>query len=719
MRHTKLYLIRFFLLLLFSLSYQCVLAQDVPSQTEENSAEEVPAEADIVPSEIVADESRGVQTDSANPETVVELDEIENRQASTFSELLDSVPNVNLVNGATPQGTAINIRGLGSVGGLYGSDGKVGVVVDGVVSGSESIYRNSGLLSLEPELFREIKVNRGASGSFEYGPGFMGATIASELKEASDFLFDGDKFAFRQKFGFESNGFSRLTSSILATAPNDNINALFFYGYREVDDRVNGEGETIEYSRFKMPSYVAKINYSFNSQNKLTYCITQTSIPERNVPYNALTLSDGLSFVDRDTIDKTQYLAYNYNPISSDLVDFEVKFSLKSEVKDIFNSTYVNRRTGLPSDIFEGKHSTETSTLKICNNDYFETTNLISNSIIFGIEISKRTLEAKDNEGNNLGYTSGGEDKSYTFFITDEIDANNGIYLTPQLRFDQQKLISKNNNFIYVDRFGVSNPAIPDGTSYNQSSLTGGIDGRYQFNDTFSLTGGLFYNENLSGLNELRLDTVNTSEKGVTYEIGISCDNSEFAKSEENILKAKLNLFQIKIYDSKYTEYALPDVDSDGNDVENQCEKILLKGAELEISYETPNFYIDFNAGIVYGTAFTEDGHEVDYSQATAPSFQLTIGKYFLDKQLNLMVEPKRVMAQIRTDETEEINALYPSEPYTTFSVSSIYKPTEGFFRGFEFRASIENATDEAYRTYLSNRLALGRNLKFSISRTY
>lgn len=46
--------------------------------------------------------------------TVVGEEEIKDRQASTVAQLIDSVPGVTLVNGTTPQGSGINIRGFGA-----------------------------------------------------------------------------------------------------------------------------------------------------------------------------------------------------------------------------------------------------------------------------------------------------------------------------------------------------------------------------------------------------------------------------------------------------------------------------------------------------------------------------------------------------------------------------------------------------------------------------
>ena len=53
---------------------------------------------------VLGESKRKVRTDTAVAETDVDQREINDRQASTIAELIDSVPGVSLVNGSTPQG---------------------------------------------------------------------------------------------------------------------------------------------------------------------------------------------------------------------------------------------------------------------------------------------------------------------------------------------------------------------------------------------------------------------------------------------------------------------------------------------------------------------------------------------------------------------------------------------------------------------------------------
>ncbi|HAR53719.1 MAG TPA: ligand-gated channel, partial [Roseovarius nubinhibens] len=136
-------------------------------------------------------------TDTATAVTEIDSREIADRQAGTMAELIDSVPGVTLVNGATAQGSGINIRGYGA-NSTYGTDQKVLIQVDGVTRGSEELYRIGNQLFTDPALYKEVEVIRGTVGSFEYGSGVVGGVVRLETKDASDFTGGTPGFAYRQ-----------------------------------------------------------------------------------------------------------------------------------------------------------------------------------------------------------------------------------------------------------------------------------------------------------------------------------------------------------------------------------------------------------------------------------------------------------------------------------------------------------------------------------------
>lgn len=628
---------------------------------------------------------RGVQTDVAASETIITQDEIEARQASTVAELLDTIPNVSLLNGSTPQGGGISIRGLGSQAGLYGTDGKVSIVIDGVASGAEEVYRNGGALALEPELFRQVKVTRGPSNSFRYSSGAVGGTIELETKDASDFLEGDDHFAFRQKIGYESNGDGLLSTSIVAFKPTDRLEFLAFVGVRDVKNRDDGDGETLDGTEFLQRSQLIKGKYNISNATTLSFSYSHNDIPERDVFYNVFdpNIDSFFGTVDRFTEDETAYVELAYSSPDNDLINLTARLQYKHEEIEIDPITNPYDTTLLEAD-----HETETVSLRFDNTAYFSTGS-IAHALSAGIELSERERTSVTDDGANASSAPGGTDRSIAFYITDEIEATERLTLTPQIRFESQTLHGENNG---------SNDLVIDDVDHDSEALTGALSAKYDITDSFSIFGTAAYNENLAILDDLENDFIDQSEKGRTYEAGLSYDGFDVLTSDD-ALKAKLTYFNSEIWDG--TTYS----DIDGVEID---------GFELELSYVHPLFYADFNAGTSRAEV-TETGDDFNYG--IADTAQLTLGKRFLDNQLDISAEVSHTFDYDRTSLTS--GALAPSDSYTLLDVSIGYTPKQGVLADVELRASIENLTDREYRAYGSSRNGEGRNFVFSIAKTF
>lgn len=652
---------------------------------------------------IILEESRrGVQTGTATSETIVDQAEIEARQASSMGELLDSIPNVSLINGSTPQGSAVNIRGLGAQAGTYGTDGYVAVVIDGVASGAEEIYRNGSLLSVEPDLFREIKVQRGPGESFRYNSGAMGGTVEAETKDASDFLSDGDTFALRQKFSFESNGDGMLSSTILAFAPSERFDVLAFYGHRKIEDGVDGSGNTREATGFEAPSVLLKMNFNLTEDSKLTFGHTYTESPETDVPYDAFDPLWSGNLVDRHMKDSTTYLAYKFAPVDSDLVNFEAHLFKKREEMKITSST-------VSTNLTNTNHQTETVGLRLENVAQFNT-GAIGHDLTTGVEFKERSRSAilliGPDAGENDGTAPGGTDESISVYVADEISVTDAFTLTPQLRFEKQTLTSINNQdtlVCFTATICIPYPAIPDGTAYTTQSWTGALAGRYELSNGLAVFGSAAYNENLPILDDLHSSTNREkTEKGTTFEAGVSFDGSDVLSGDDR-LQAKLTAFKTHIWNG--TAYSGI----------NQTD---LEGIELELNYASSLFYADFAAAKTRGTI---NGTNAFFNYTPADTVQLTLGKRFMEDQLDIAIEAKHAFAHDRTSNTGTTGATAASNAWTTYALSVGYTPDHGMFEGTEMRLSVENLFDTTYRPYLTNpnRNAKGRNIKFSLAKTF
>jgi hemoglobin/transferrin/lactoferrin receptor protein len=630
---------------------------------------------------------RGIQTDTATSETEISQEELDARQASTLAELLGTIPGVTLSNAASPQGSSINIRGLGADAGTYGSNTKVSVVIDGVAKGQEELYRQGSLLTMEPELFKSVRVVRGPGESFRFSSGAIGGTVEATTKDAADFLDDGDTFALRQKLAYESNGDGALSSTILAWAPDDKLDVLAFYGYRKNGDYTDGTGTEQADTGFELPSAMLKLKYHATDELSVTASISKSQNRLKDVSYDYI----GSLFpvrVDADIEDTTALLALGYNPFSTDLVNLTAKLTYSDElISNVSDTT--------SSDIYNADNRTKGLAFTVENTALFAT-GAVDHSVLTGIEIGKRTRSSISDTGTNAGSTPGGTDEYVALYATDEMTFG-ALTLTPQLRYEHQTLTSRDNEDPYR---GVPGPA--DGTSFKKDALVGAFSARYAVTDRFAVFGTLAYNENLPILDDLRSDLITTSEKATTVEVGASYDASDVFGAGDR-LRAKLTGFKTHVWDNTtYTtaSFAYGDV-------------IDLKGLEFEASYATAAYYVDFNASMTRG----EWGNGEDFNNAPADTAQLTLGKRVFDNRLNLSTEILHGWSNSRTTGTDGATA--PSDGYTTVGLSAAYIPNNGWAEGVEFRASVDNLFDEDYRPYLSSRTAPGRNVTLSLTKTF
>ena len=648
---------------------------------------------------VVSSESRrGIQVDTAASKTVIDFEEIESRQATVLGELLNSIPNTSLLNSLAPQGGGISIRGLGAQSGFFGTDGKVAVVIDGVVSGAEEIYRNGSALSADPELFKRVTVTRGPSNGFSFSGGSVGGTIEFETKDGSDFIKDDKDFAFRQKFGYESNGKAKLSSSILAFAPNEDFDALLSFSYREADDREDGDGNDIIGTEFESKSILAKVNFSINEDSGVTFSYMTTEIPERDVFYDVWDPAIGAFFgnVNRDTTDTTAYLEYKFAPADNDVINLTARVQYKEE-----EIALEGLGRSVTSSLLNADHLTETLAFRLANQAKFSTDS-ITHTLTTGIEIGERERTAISVGGANDGSAPGGTDEYISLYIVDDIAIGESLTITPQLRFEKQTLTSENNG-PYVS-FGRPVPGIPDGTEYKEDVVTGAVSLRYEITESVAVFGTVAKNANLPILDDLRSSTnINQTEKSDTVEGGLSYDgNSLFADGDA--LRAKLTVYQTEIED--ITTYS-------------GLDEVELDGVELEASYASPAIYLDFaygnNEGEITGIdARSRSQVGQPFSQATGKTAQFTVGKRFLENQVDVNLELYRAFANDRTTSTSGARA--PSEAYTLVSLSAGYLPVSGPLEGAEIRLSAQNLGDKEYRAYGNAQNSVGRTIRLSVA---
>ncbi len=654
----------------------------------------------------LGESKRAVQTDTATPITVINQGEIDDRQASTIAELIDSVPGVALVNGGTPVGSGINIRGFGA-NGTYGTDHKVAIIVDGATTGSEEIYRMGNQLFTDPYLYKSVSVTRGPVGGFEFGSGLIGGLVQLETKDASDFTNGEVGFKVAATVGLATNQDAYNGSFIGAFQPTENIELLANVAYRESDDYEDGDDNVIPNTAYDLPSYLLKGRFSFGDAHTVTASYTQTTIAERDVDYN--TFGDfPFGNVDRDIDSQTASLLYNFAPTNSDLINTDVSVTYANQ--EIESRSVDPDDDGLPS-LSNADHQYETLRFKIANSTFFET-GVLEHDLRAGVEfIAKERATATS--------APGGEDDRIAVFLIDNINFGNGFTFSPALRYETQSIEGQT-----LAGFSRGRPVESISDENDNSALMGGASLRYEFDNGLAFFGSYAETESFPILDDIgnSAGKFDIAEKGKTYEVGGSYyKNGLF--NDGDTLAVKINYFDSEITD-------VTSVDFLGAD------EIEISGVEVETSLALESgFYVDFNGSFTDTTAFDIDPTpddftplvvEHDYENAAPDGFRLTVGQKF-GETLDLSFEAVRdqdndlLLYSRRADDRSETVfgdgfSDAEREGFTIYNLRVTYTPDVGFLEALQVRLGVENISDELYTPAQATRTAPGRNVKVTIS---
>lgn len=618
----------------------------------------------------LGESKRAVDTSTAVPITIIGSEEINDRQAGTIAELIETIPGVSLVNGSTPTGSGIAIRGFGA-NGTYGTDQKVAVLIDGATTGAEELYRIGTQLFTDPYLFKSVTVQRGTVGSFEYGSGIVGGIVLLETIDASDLTGGEPGFKWAQTIGMASNSRGRNLSTTLAWQPLQNLEFLANYSYREQSEQKDGNGDVIGNSAFELPSYLAKAKFTFGEANahSLTANVSRTETAERDVPYDQFGLGGGFfGNVDRDITSETAGLVYKYMPANSNLYDLSVALTYANQVID-------QSPVGGPSSLLDADHQYQTTKLTVKNGSYVETGS-VSHSLRYGFEVLKK--ERKD-----ASSAPGGTDKRFAVFLIDDMELVEGLNFTPALRYETQEL---------------EHPTI----TLNHSALMGGASLRYEFDSGLALFTSYAYTESLPILDDiLVVSKRDVPEIATTYEAGVSYDHVGFL-GEGNALALKLNYYNTNLDDvTSYSSVA----------------EIDLQGFELEGSFALASgAYFDLNANIVSGEEIRTNGDVFDWRNIPQDTLRLSVGQRIGDVA--------DFSAEVLTAFEKDISGLASTPTsdgsgFTTLNLRTTLTPQEGILKGLEIRMGFENVFNTQYTPMLATRPAPGRNFKLTFTKVF
>ncbi|WP_102108377.1 TonB-dependent receptor domain-containing protein [Oceaniglobus roseus] len=629
--------------------------------------------------------------------TVVDDEEIMDRQAGTVAQLIDSVPGVTLVNGTTPQGSGINIRGFGA-NTTYSSDQKIAVQVDGASVGSEELYRIGTQLFTDPLLYRRVEVLRGTVGSFAYGSGIVGGVVKLETKDASDFTGGLPGFGGAQTFEYSTNGRGKVSSTNLAWMPATGAEFLLNYSWRDQEDLKAGDGTTIGNSAFRTPSWLAKGKFTFGpgDAHSLTLGHSRTVADDKDVPYDQFDTTGGtFGNVDRLTETTQSTLEYRFDP-ASELIDLRANLShadQKIEYGYVPGSSPLEGTPTFPFllDTINADQRYETTKLTLSNRALF-TTGAVQHDMLAGIEVQRRRRA-----DNTAAGAPGGTNDRRALFLVDEMTAGR-FTITPALRYEHSKIDS-----------ALPLAGVPD--VHEKDGLMGGLALAYEIAEGLSVFGSAAYTEALPIIDDLGTSAtaqrrIGIAEKSGTVELGAEYTGSDvFAAGDSFTIRG--NAYRTRLWD--ITSYVVAGAMS------TDLDRVKTEGIEIEASYGMANgFYADLAGHIGNGTEFNPDGTFATWRNSAADRVQLTLGQR-LGEKLDLSWEVVHA-----ADRRDALGADLPS--VTVHNLRATWRPQgQPWMNGTEVRFGVENLLDRDYVGHLSSptRKAPGRTIKVSVTKMF
>lgn len=635
---------------------------------------------------------RDIAAGSAVAQTVVDEEEIKDRQAGTIAQLIDSVPGVSLINGTTPQGSGITIRGYGA-NTTYGNDQKIAIQIDGASVGSEELYRMGTQLFTDPYLYRSVEVLRGTIGSFEYGSGIVGGVVKLETKNASDFTGGVPGMHLGQTLDFSSNGNGFTSSSIFAWQPTDRAEVLLNYTWRQQDDYEDGNGATIGNSAFETPSWLLKGRYTFGDldEHSVTVSYSHTTADDQDVPYDQFdTLGGTFGNVDRYTDTRQISAEYRWTPLGTDLIDLTANLSYADQKIDysyVPGSSPLEGTSDFPFllSTVEANQRYETTKLTVKNTARFQT-GAFAHQLRTGVELSNR--KRADNEAASA---PGGEDDRIAVFAVNEMRAG-GWTVMPALRYETSEVKS----------------ATTYGT-FENDALMGGLALAYEFGNGFAVFGSLAYTQGLPIIDDLggsaaAIAKMNTTEKARTLEVGTSYTGFDVIVPGDDLV-VRANYYETRMSD--ITSYTSPVSGA-------LLDRVDTHGIELEASYGLQNgLYADLNSHIGEGTEVDPGGASRVWRNTPAKTVGLTFGKRW-NETVDLSWEVVHA-----ADKRDSSGATLADS--TVHNLRATFRPQTGLLDGTEIRVGVENVFDLQYNGHLSSptRPAPGRNIKLTLSKLF
>jgi hemoglobin/transferrin/lactoferrin receptor protein len=577
-------------------------------------------------------------------------DTIETKQADHLSDLLRDLPGVD-VGGSHSMNNKIVIRGV--------KDEDLDVKIDGAKQPSVDMFHHQSTLKLNPDILKKVNIEVGANSIVH---GSLGGSIEFETKDAKDLLEEGENFGGIVSTNYNSNK-SIGSSLALFGKVTDSSDLFAYYSYVDNKNWKTGNGTKEEGRDGEIDDIILKYGIDIDDSQRIAVSYDKLTDEGDYLPRPNFSTAANVA-IGRGGIQPTEYVRDTYT----------LKHSInKGDTLLLNTSLYMNkmdltreengnnRRGNVLNAIVENKGLTSKGQTNI-------EAGSILNTFTYGIEYDHQTSEVT---ADSIAYGKDETSKTAALYIEDAIDFDNGLLVTPGVRFTNYKL---------------------DGIvgDFNENELTYSLATEYELTKNLSLLASyttLFkgvpmqevfasYRTWLAQNNEIKSETGNNKEIGFRY-------------LKDDVLAADDIGFLVKYY--------ITDIDNDigYNSTNNMLNlgETQTKGVEASFAYNLKKF----NALLSYSHMDSEvkyTGETLDVQAGDKISLNLN---YQLNPELEASWKSILVLDEHNVTSS---SGLDKKDGYNVHDIAFIYQPKS--FKGLKVISGIDNIFDKHYAAHSS-----------------
>lgn len=612
--------------------------------------------------------------------TVINRDQIDNRNPQKLDDLLRDQPGVDMSGGPRRLGQDVSIRGMGGQ--------RVVVTVDGARQNFEAGHK--GRVFLDPDLLKQVDIVRGSNSSI-HGSGALGGIISMETKDASDFLDPGETMGFRTKYGYSTAASEPYYSAGAFGRYEDKLDLFANVSFRYPKDIRLGTGDSLQNSEEDIREALFKATARPDDYQKIGITLMDSNEKGR-VPINVDTNETRPSQIaNRETRQRVISGTYTYADPDNALINPTLK-------------VYRNE-TDVDETRVSDKRRDETL-LQTTGFDLYNTSHLsfasMDHAVTYGAEYFHDDAEGRRN-GLYRPQFPDASDNVGGIYVQDEIGVLNNLTVTPAIRYDHYQS-ERNTAVISKQPSDHEEGAVSPRIAVNwQAHEWLGLWTSYGFGyraptllESY-VSGQHFPGNNFVPNPDLKSEHTRNTEAGMRF------------SKPNNLMQGDRVYARGTYFYTEAQDFIEEYVTATTSGMRN-IEEATISGVEAEVGYDMPYAF----SGLSYARIRGDDeglGQEID----SMPADKLIVTAGFLWPQEGIRLG---IRSEFADDQDRVSDAVRPTSGYAVHGVFLNWAPPQPMLEGIRVDLGVENILDTAYRRHLTPLYEEGRDYRVAIGYT-